>query len=396
MWKLPQEWRLVLSLLPVPAAICDVNRVFLWCNTRFADLFGYDVTELIGESAALISAEQSTEEMKKLLSDMRRRDEHHAGPFDKRYVHRSGRNIECRFYLTLLTERNLYVATVQDVTAEKDLERKLKDSEVLYRTVVESLPNTAIILLDDELRYVLVNGENLLNIIGRTREQMVGQLFKDIASDENREKFEVIYRSVLKGSTHDANAHYRGRHYKVHAQPLSIGGKPFVLSFSYDVTEQVTTGMRDELTGLYNRRGILDIGEYEVKASARNKEALAVVFIDLDGLKKINDRLGHKAGDDALRAFSEVLRHTFRDADILGRLGGDEFVAIIPNCCNNTSPPITRLHSHVAAFNRSPRSQFFKLSISVGLAQHKAGETIGETIKRADAVMYEEKRTRRA
>jgi GGDEF domain-containing protein len=85
---------------------------------------------------------------------------------------------------------------------------------------------------------------------------------------------------------------------------------------------------RDALTGLYNRRGVHEHAQLALLRAERSGRPLALMFLDLDGLKVINDRLGHAAGDAALRRLAELLRATFRASDVVGRLGGDEFVVV--------------------------------------------------------------------
>ena len=86
--------------------------------------------------------------------------------------------------------------------------------------------------------------------------------------------------------------------------------------------------LRDELTGLYNRRGFFAIGEHLRRECLRHGRSLSVVQVDVDGLKSINDSFGHAAGDQAIAATASILRCTFRESDLVARLGGDEFVAI--------------------------------------------------------------------
>ncbi|HEX5581471.1 MAG TPA: two-component regulator propeller domain-containing protein, partial [Gemmatimonadaceae bacterium] len=88
--------------------------------------------------------------------------------------------------------------------------------------------------------------------------------------------------------------------------------------------------LRDEMTGLYNRRGLLTLAEQQARAAARERRGFVLLFADLDGLKWINDTLGHAAGDGAIVDAATLLRETFREADIIARLGGDEVVVLLP------------------------------------------------------------------
>jgi two-component system cell cycle response regulator len=84
----------------------------------------------------------------------------------------------------------------------------------------------------------------------------------------------------------------------------------------------------DELTGLYNRRGFFTLGEKTLSLMRRKGRELIVVFVDLDGLKRVNDTQGHQAGDDLIRRAAILLRATFRESDIVARIGGDEFAVV--------------------------------------------------------------------
>jgi diguanylate cyclase (GGDEF)-like protein len=150
----------------------------------------------------------------------------------------------------------------------------------------------------------------------------------------------------------------------------------------------------DELTQLKNRRGFFELGEQALQSARRDHQTLAVFFMDLNGLKQINDTLGHMSGDDALRDTADVLRHTFRGSDIVARLGGDEFVALAHlNNQHDIDRLCTRLREHLAQFNAS-RGRAYTVDLSVGatLVDDPADEGLEAFIARADEAMYQEKR----
>jgi diguanylate cyclase (GGDEF)-like protein len=152
----------------------------------------------------------------------------------------------------------------------------------------------------------------------------------------------------------------------------------------------------DELTGLPNRRGFSELAGQQLKIARRYRQPLVLCFADLDGLKKINDTLGHAAGDDAICAAAHVLRETFRGADIVGRLSGDEFAVLaIAGSQSNIDCALTRLSTNLGRFNANPGP--FKLEISLGVVRHDAdlGECLDDLLSRADAAMYEEKQRKR-
>jgi diguanylate cyclase (GGDEF)-like protein len=153
--------------------------------------------------------------------------------------------------------------------------------------------------------------------------------------------------------------------------------------------------LTDEMTGLYNRRGFLRLAAPQLRLAERKHRPLMLFFADIDGLKQINDDLGHDVGDDAITQASRLLTRVFRQSDVLARLGGDEFVALALEI-DSDKPVIGRLQAALAAFNDDD-GRAYRLSISIGAVtyDHAAHETLEQLLARADAVMYAAKRSRR-
>ena len=149
----------------------------------------------------------------------------------------------------------------------------------------------------------------------------------------------------------------------------------------------------DELTGLYNRRGFTTLVENRLKIELRKKTECTLLFLDLDGLKLINDTLGHIEGDRAIKSISRILQESFRGSDILARLGGDEF-AVFPIESKSDSDEIiiNRIQNNIASFNES-NSHKFNLSASIGIAHSNPGKPVilSELIDQADSLMYKDK-----
>jgi len=169
--------------------------------------------------------------------------------------------------------------------------------------------------------------------------------------------------------------------------------KPFDLLFrnlKRSEEELRTLSFIDELTGLYNRRGFLTIGAKQAKISKRTKDNMLLMFVDLDGMKWINDSLGHAEGDIALLETAQVLKDTFRESDIIGRLGGDEF-AVLATLTNHSdaSSINARLDQQLDKLNRRG-SHRYKLTLSTGTVDYGPDETasIKEMLERADKLMY--------
>jgi len=150
----------------------------------------------------------------------------------------------------------------------------------------------------------------------------------------------------------------------------------------------------DQLTGLHNRRGFRTLAAQQLKLSDRTKKGVILLFADLDGLKRINDTLGHEAGDRALLEVAAALRESFRSSDVIARMGGDEFAVLaIDTTEDYVDLPLTRLQDGIRARNTRPHPEF-ELSLSVGCSFYdpKNPCSIDDLLARADQRMYEQKR----
>jgi len=156
--------------------------------------------------------------------------------------------------------------------------------------------------------------------------------------------------------------------------------------------EQLT--LHDQLTGLYNLRGLELLGGGAVDRAAREGSELCVLFIDLDGLKAINDGFGHAAGDTALVAAADVLRGALRRSDIVARIGGDEFGAVL---VGTSAEEAEVLCDRIRQGLRKHGPGEHSLSVSIGVNAARPGEadTLAELIAAADDAMYEGRRRRR-
>jgi diguanylate cyclase (GGDEF)-like protein len=151
--------------------------------------------------------------------------------------------------------------------------------------------------------------------------------------------------------------------------------------------------LSDELTGIYNRRGFYFLGQQAIRETDRAESRLVLFFFDLDGLKHVNDAIGHEAGSDMIRAFAKILSNAFRKADIVGRVGGDEFAVItIQDNDIKLYDILQRLVSLTDAYNAAD-GRIFRLRFSVGHVELNPDfpETLDDLIMRADAMMYQDK-----
>jgi two-component system, cell cycle response regulator len=184
----------------------------------------------------------------------------------------------------------------------------------------------------------------------------------------------------------------------------SINGDLLMRSIRHSIerkrlmTELHKQSIHDDLTGLYNRRGFFALSGQQIKVAEREKRCLWFVLADLDGLKKINDTLGHETGDQAIRDAADILRDVFRAADIIGRIGGDEFAIVAPEKTPAQLEKIiiNRIKDKIGAFSLTS-GRPYGLSISSGAAYWtpESSGSVDEMLAEADTSMYRQKREKR-
>ena len=155
--------------------------------------------------------------------------------------------------------------------------------------------------------------------------------------------------------------------------------------------------LRDELTGLYNMRGFYLLAEQTLRLAQRSKQPFSVLFLDLDGLKQINDQQGHQVGSAYLAETGEIVQACFRDADVKGRFGGDEFV--VAGQFTMVGIEIAAHRLKMAADERNAKgNRHYPLSFSIGhvTSDYYSTETLKELVTRADEEMYKDKRSKKA
>jgi diguanylate cyclase (GGDEF)-like protein len=150
----------------------------------------------------------------------------------------------------------------------------------------------------------------------------------------------------------------------------------------------------DELTGLYNRRAFMTLGDHQLKIARRQNSSVTLAFADLDGLKAINDQCGHMWGDFALKDIANVLKTTFRESDVIARIGGDEYAML---WIAHAPPSSEALHSRLKAgvdAHAVTEPRPYRLSLSIGFSHYVSGfaESLEDMLFETDRRMYVDKR----
>jgi diguanylate cyclase (GGDEF)-like protein/PAS domain S-box-containing protein len=294
----------------------------------------------------------------------------------------------------------------RDFKKRRRAEEALRESEERSNYLVEHA-RELIYRTDASGRLMFVNPA-CAEILKLTEAELVGRHYLDLVKPDFRETAEKFYKRQLVKQvpnaylelpvvTSEGREIWLGQNTQLVLEGGSIVG---FQAIARDITERKraleeleSLSLTDDLTGLYNRRGFLALTEQQLKHARRTDERFVLVFADLDGLKQINDRLGHHEGSRAIVKSAEILRQTFRASDIIARLGGDEFtvLALAPSG-DNAETIRTRLLDQIRLFNER-RELPYELSISVGIVplDPNSQPSIEDLLRKADAAMYEHK-----
>lgn len=276
-------------------------------------------------------------------------------------------------------------------------------SEARYRSLVESTDDS-IYLIDRDYRYLFVNKKHLERL-GVREEKIIGKTFGEFHSPEETIVFTEKVRSVFETGKPLQHEHRSERDKRYFLRTLSPvkdqeGNVIAVSVISKDITdikrmedEFRRLSLTDELTGLYNRRGFLTLAIQQLKIANRLNREVCLVYIDLDNLKLINDRYGHKEGDAALIETANIIKKTFRKSDIIARIGGDEFAVFAIGTTDTCDNFAIRLQESFEDYNTLTERKY-NLSVSIGTAHcdSKDPRSIEELLIQADMAMYEKKR----
>ena len=289
--------------------------------------------------------------------------------------------------------------------AEGDRVLALEGAESGYRALVEAMNEGAAIVKDGEM--LIYCNSRLAAMLNTPLETVIGgSLFRFVAPADQQRVERLLERGKAETCTGDFSFRRKdGTAKSVHfsLSPMQIHGLAAIGVVATDLTESNRLeelrrlSMLDELTGLLNRRGFLGAAQQNLRLARRLKETALLIFIDLDGMKDINDNLGHCEGDRALIDSAAILKNTYRDSDVIARLGGDEFTVLAMGTPETDSGILTtRLQTQLDAHNaRGHRA--YQLSMSVGIVRcaPETSMSIEDLIARADAAMYENKRSKR-
>lgn len=300
------------------------------------------------------------------------------------------------------------LAEAENAQARRESARLLRESEARFRSILENAP-TGIAVAAPDGRFVEVN-QSFCRLLGYTRRELLQLTLFDITHPEDRETTATQADSLLSGDISQSQIEKRiiqksGRIVWVQATVSLLrddAGAPLhYVGQVEDITERKRTqeeirqlAYYDVLTGLPNRRLLLDRLNLAQAQARRHRRSLAVMFLDLDHFKEINDTMGHAAGDELLKVVAERLELCVRGGDTVSRQGGDEFVIILSEIAQEQDAALVA--EKIRDILQSPiviDGEELTVTTSIGIAVYsvESQDDSARLLKKADIAMYEVK-----
>jgi len=296
------------------------------------------------------------------------------------------------------------------------MQEKLKGSEKLHRYMINKSPDI-VYMLDSRGRFTFIN-KRIESLLGYRKKEIIGKHYIDIIHEDDREKAMHKFNERRTGTRSRTNIELRlkcknndsARYFETRSVPIEINAlgiynkektteNRFIGTYGVarDITDRVEAeeiirfqAYHDMLTRLPNRTLLQDRLNQAILHTKRNNTKLAIMFLDLDRFKVVNDTLGHVIGDQLLQAVSNRLKKCLREGDTLARIGGDEFTLLLPEIHGRKdSEQIANkiIHALKDPFNIDNHELF--ISTSIGIAHYPDdGKTMETLIKHADIAMY--------
>jgi len=290
------------------------------------------------------------------------------------------------------------IGTHTDITERKQAEEALHESEQRFRILLKRLP-AGVFAHDLEGRILFVN-DMACKTTGYAKEELLNMTVSDIDPESITRKDNISFWPRLR---HGESTVFESRHVRkdgswypveIHLNAVELQGRPVILPIVLDITERrhlekqlKEMSIYDSLTDLYNR----NFFEEEMNRLSDGRDSpLGIIVCDLDGMKFVNDTLGHQAGDELLKNTASILRQNFRSSDIVARIGGDEFAVLLPQTESETvNRMLQRMHEAVQEYNSTEPD--LPLALSMGYAVSNMTADLQALFREADNMMYREK-----
>lgn len=386
---------------PVGIYILD-NGYYSYVNKYYVDLIGYSKEELLGKNVNIddIIHPEDCHKIKENVFHLKS-GEQSDRQYQIRNVCKNGQIIftEMHIIITKSGEDITSFGTVVDITKQILTEQRLEEGTEQFKSLFENSPD-AIFAVDREGKFISVNPA-CEEIIGYPGNELMEINFKRLIVPEILKDVYHHFGLALQGISNSLEMTVikgDGQNIILKATlfPMKVDGEIVgCYGTGVDITQKILYSQQleklayyDPLTKLPNRKLFEDRLVQVIDASKQTLKPFAVLFLDLDRFKMINDSLGHQIGDDFLRLVSQRLTHNLRRKDTVSRLSGDEFTILLPETSYEECIRIVQRINQIISepFNVSGHS--VSVSVSVGIAFGEGNDSVHEIIRHADTAMY--------
>lgn len=388
----------------------DLQGTFTHVNMAACEIFGYSRDEIIGINHREYANKANAQRAYKVFNQIYRTGIP-GRLFDYELTRKDGTRRLLEVFASLIIDRSGkavgFRGTARDVTERRQMEEELRRSEERYRTIIEEMED-AYFELDLRGKFTFVNDASC-RFLGYPREELIGMSNRRYARTKTIREMHKLFSGVYKtGEPVKAHAfELFPKHGEVKHSEISISlimnkqGEPVGFrGIARDITARKESeaqirhlATHDILTGLPNRIMFSELLEQDIKMAHRYGRQFALLFMDLDGFKIINDTFGHETGDKMLVICAARLRRMLRASDFIARLGGDEFVIIVRNVTSRNN--LITLVRKVLSTVREPvylRGKEFFFTASIGISIYpQDGRDKKSLMRTADIAMYSAK-----
>ncbi len=375
------------------------------CNKAAEVLIGRKKEEMVGNLRSQLYPREKVEHYKKLFTTAI--EQKGAYEADAEFITSEGKikPVFITASVSRIDDTSIIQEIVRDMSERKSAEMALQESEEKFKQLFENAKD-AIFWADFDTGLIINCNKAAEEMLERSRSEIVGSHHASLHPVDKVESYiEMFKKQIEEKGIADDEAEIitkSGAVKPVHitASVTMVGGKSVIQEIVRDITERKRAeeelrmlATTDSLTGLLNRgSGLLLFGK-QLQLSKRNNSRLTICYVDVNGLKTINDTYGHHEGDEALKLVAQFLRQSLRKVDIICRLGGDEFLLVLPQCSMDKNDIVwTRIVDKVKQFNES-RKKPYAITLSRGFAEYDPAEEkfIDQLITVADREMYKHK-----
>jgi diguanylate cyclase len=399
-----EKFRVILETSPLGAYIYGKTG-FLYVSPTFCETLGYDVHQFTGKLIEEVPG-LDHETIQKVLENANNRFKNISAPgiysIPAQKADGTTLTLEIRANLSAFQNERIIVGTIDDITDRTKLEMNLRQSESIYKQLFQS-SNDSIILFNLEGKIMEINPAGVELLGYRLREDVINKQYLEMIYPDDVVLVSETFSKALLGEsvTIDCRVILENQELKT----FSVNAMPYyqhneiagVFCLARDITEEKTReltiqrlALQDDLTGLPNRRHFNEVFLSALLKAEKENYNVALIYMDLDRVKAVNDNLGHMTGDELLKQVGARFKETLRGKGMIARVGGDEFAVILPDY--QVLSEVTKTANELLESLMNPfllNYHYIRVNTSIGVALFpENGQSVKTLLQASDTAMY--------